>query len=86
MKRTALSLAMLLFLTGSTFAFGPPADRGQARQNRCPNPADCPQPGQGQGQMKGKRTGPQDGSGPMHTPGTGGGNGSGARRGGGGHR
>jgi hypothetical protein len=37
-------------------------------------------------QMKGKRTGPQDGTGPMHTPGTGGGsgNGGGARRGGGG--
>lgn len=37
--------------------------------------------GQGQGQGKKaksqKKTGPQDGSGPIHTPGTGGGNGGG---------
>jgi hypothetical protein len=44
-----------------------------------PNPAPCPNPncetggipkkdGTGPGAKKGKRTGPQDGSGPLHTP------------------
>ncbi len=48
-----------------------------------PNPA----PGNGsprqerQGMNKGKKSGPQDGSGPIHQPGTGGGSGAGNRRG-----
>lgn len=37
--------------------------------------------GQNGGVTKGKKTGPQDGSGPIHTPGTGGGTGAGNRKG-----
>ena len=35
--------------------------------------------GQKSGQRKGKKVGPQDGSGPIHEPGTGGGTGTGQR-------
>lgn len=40
----------------------------------CPNPNGSVYAGK-----KGKRTGPKDGSGPIHTPGTGGGTGKGQR-------
>ena len=39
--------------------------------------ATCPQAGS----QRGKRLGPQDGTGPIHTPGTGGGTGAGRRAG-----
>jgi hypothetical protein len=48
-------------------------------------PRTCPigntAPAQSQGQQKGKRLGPKDGSGPIHQPGTGGGTGVGRRAG-----
>jgi hypothetical protein len=83
MKRlitTAFATA-LLATSGWALDFG---------QGRGPNP-DTPRTGDGAKQQKGKnekaksgkRAGPQDGSGPIHTPGTGGGNGGGQRRGGG---
>ncbi|MDX1978818.1 MAG: hypothetical protein SFV51_01015 [Bryobacteraceae bacterium] len=90
MKRLITMAFAAALLTSSGFAL----DFGQGRG---PNP-DAPRTGDGaknqkgqkgkqQGQAKsGKRTGPQDGSGPIHTPGTGGGNGGGQRRGGGGRR
>ncbi len=64
MKTRALAVtALALAITGTTLAFDPPRNGGQG-QNK-------------QGQTNGKRTGPQDGTGPIHTPGTGGGNGQG---------
>jgi hypothetical protein len=72
MEDMILRLALATILAaGTTFAIDPP-------QN-CPNPGQ--QQGRGQSQMKGKRTGPRDGSGPIHTPGTGGGTGAGNRGG-----
>jgi len=67
MKRMILTLttaAMLLMASGPVFA-------QQAPSQPCPN---CPtggipkRDGTGPGLKKGKRTGPQDGSGPIHTP------------------
>ncbi len=81
MKKINLALATLFLTTaGSLFALDTPAwaqngnGQGKGRQGQ----------GQGQGQkigQRGKRTGPQDGSGPIHSPGTGGGSGAGQRRG-----
>jgi len=69
MKKTYLAIATLFLMTaGSTII---PAQV---------NPQ-APCTGQQQGQRNGKKLGPQDGSGPIHQPGTGGGNGGGARRG-----
>lgn len=65
-----LALASI-FVAGAMFAIDPPRNSnppGQGQKN-------------GQSQMKGKRGGPQDGSGPIHTPGTGGGSGAGNRGG-----
>jgi hypothetical protein len=67
MKHRAFAVAALaLAVAGSTLAFDPPRNtrNGQAKQGQ-------------QGQTNGKRTGPQDGTGPIHAPGTGGGNGQG---------
>lgn len=46
-----------------------------------PQPGCNSQQGQRKGPSNGKKLGPQDGSGPIHTPGTGGGTGAGNRRG-----
>jgi hypothetical protein len=50
-----------------------------AQSNPSPNPH--PAPGQKCEQRQGKKLGPQDGTGPIHTPGTGGGTGTGRRTG-----
>jgi hypothetical protein len=70
MKKRALAVAtLILAFAGTSMAFDPPrnARNGQQKQAQ-------------QAQTKGKRTGPQDGTGPIHTPGTGGGNGQGNGR------
>ena len=69
MKKSHLASAtMFLFGAGSIFAFDPPRFGQNGKQN--PN----------QGQRNGKKLGPQDGSGPIHQPGTGGGTGGLAQR------
>ncbi len=72
MKKTYLAMATLLFtMTGAALAFDTPTwCQGTGRQQ-----------GQTGNQKKGKQLGPKDGSGPIHTPGTGGGTGAGQRRG-----
>lgn len=84
MKKNFLTFTLLAVLsTTGLFAIDPP----YARQNRGQGPnqpqpcasADC-QHSQ-IGKRQGKKTGPQDGSGPIHQPGTGGGNGGGRRGG-----
>jgi hypothetical protein len=45
------------------------------------SPSRDPAPGQKFEQRQGKKLGPQDGKGPIHTPGTGGGTGAGRRTG-----
>jgi hypothetical protein len=74
MKRM-IAIAALTLMTGSMFAYNGP--RYGQNGGSCPNG----NTGQQQGQRKGKKIGPQDGSGPLHTPGTGGGSGAGQRRG-----
>jgi hypothetical protein len=72
MKKRYLAVATL-FLTSTalTFAFEPQRNGRNGNQSQQ----------QQAGQQNGKRTGPQDGSGPIHTPGTGGCTGAGQRRG-----
>ena len=70
-KVVITALSMIL-----AFALAAPA---QNPPTTCPNPDS--QQGQRKGPSNGKKMGPQDGSGPIHTPGTGGGTGSGQRRG-----
>jgi hypothetical protein len=74
MKKSHLAIATLfLFSAGSIFALDPPAFGQYGNQN--------PNQGQGLGQQRGQRNGkklgPQDGSGPIHQPGTDGGTGAG---------
>jgi hypothetical protein len=74
MKKMFVAMAALAILTAGTISL--PA------QTTTPNPNPAPGAGQKkQGQRKGKKLGAQDGSGPVHQPGTGGGNGGGGRRG-----
>ena len=85
MRKRLTAFTAALFLTaGIGLAFDPPGRRSGA-QNA---PQGQGQPKeyrgqQGQGNMERGRhkTGPQDGSGPIHTPGTGGGRGGGQRAG-----
>jgi hypothetical protein len=74
MKKSHMAIATLfLFSAGSIFALDPP--RFGQNGNRNPNQGQGPD--QQQGQRNGKKLGPQDGSGPIHQPGTGGGSGAG---------
>jgi len=71
MKKIHIAMAtMALMIAGATLA---------SAQSNPPYGTGTPQK-RGQ-QNKGKKLGPQDGSGPIHTPGTGGGTGAGQRRG-----
>ena len=64
MKKSHLAIATMFLLgTSSAFAFDPPRSTQRGNGNQ----------GRGNGQM----TGPRDGSGPIHQPGTGGGTGAG---------
>jgi len=61
--------ALTLLVAGNLLALGqttPPYGAGNSQK---------------QGQQKGKKMGPRDGSGPLHPPGTGGGTGAGQRKG-----
>lgn len=69
MKKIQIAIATLAMMTVSAIA--------TYAQNAPTTPAPTP----GSGQPRGKRLGPKDGSGPIHTPGTGGGTGAGQRRG-----
>ena len=72
MKKNILTImALLTMAAGAALAQNNPAPT--------PNP-NCPQ-GSKSGQRGGKKLGPQDGSGPIHVPGTGGGTGVGRRAG-----
>jgi hypothetical protein len=71
MKRMQIALATLVMMTAGAVA----------TWAQTATPGTCSGCGQQQGQRKGKKMGPQDGSGPHHPGGPGGGNG-----GGGGHR
>jgi hypothetical protein len=76
MKKTHLAIATLfLFSAGSMLALAPPryGQNGNQGQKQGAGPRG--------GQDNGKRTGPQDGTGPIHEPGTGGGSGAGQGRG-----
>lgn len=67
MKRMILTLmtaAMLLTASGPILAQQAPATPGP----NCPTGGVPKRDGTGPGLKKGKRTGPQDGSGPIHTP------------------
>lgn len=69
MKNTIITLALAALAATSVYAQAPAAPAASNQE-------------QHKGQMKqqkGKRTGPMDGSGPIHTPGTGGGTGRGQR-------
>ncbi len=68
MKKLTLITAMVILAAGATNAQNGNGPRGQAR-------------GAGPGQSQGRRLGPQDGTGPIHQPGTGGGNGAGIGKG-----
>lgn len=65
MKKAMATMALMMFVLGSL----------GAQTVVCPNP----NPGPVAAKKAGKRTGPQDGSGPIHSPGTGGGTGKGQR-------
>ncbi len=77
MKKSHLAVAALFLLgSGSVYGFVPP------RAGNCTqDPSLCQGPGQQQGQRNGRKMGPQDGTGPIHEPGTGGGMGAGQRNG-----
>lgn len=67
MKKTLATMILATMFVGAASAqFNPPLRSGSG------NPV-------GQMGAKGKKQGPQDGSGPIHTPGTGGGTGKGQR-------
>jgi hypothetical protein len=79
MTKTFFTIAAAaLFTTGSALALDRPAScsypnstaQGQSQKR-----------GKGPSADRGRKTGPQDGSGPIHTPGTGGGTGAGRRAG-----
>ncbi len=78
--KKALTLATALLLTaGLGFGF-PPQQKGK-KGSQTQGQQMKKRDGTGPGAKLGKRTGPRDGSGPIHTPGTGGGNGGGRRGG-----
>jgi len=82
MKKTFLLAAMFTVSSLGVYAFDIPAHlRTQTELQQRQGQGQ----GSGQGQRQMKRGGPQDGSGPIHNPGTGGGTGQGQgqRRGGG---
>lgn len=66
----AMAAAVLLFAGTASAQFVPGTCGGTPKRD-----------GSGQGKRGGKKIGPQDGSGPIHQPGTGGGSGAGNRRG-----
>ncbi len=65
-KRNLIVATLLFSLAGTAFAFQPRYYRKGNTQTQGP---------------KGRQTGPQDGTGPIHTPGTGGGAGTGQGKG-----
>jgi hypothetical protein len=78
MKKSSLAIATLfLFSAGSILALNPP----RSGQNGNQNPNQGQGAGQQQDQRNGKKLGPQDGSGPIHQPGTGDGAGAGQSNG-----
>jgi hypothetical protein len=77
MNKSFLAVATLLVMSaGAVLAFDPPR-YGQNGKNGNTSQT----PGRKQGDRQGKKLGPQDGSGPIHQPGTGGGSGVGRRAG-----
>ena len=77
MKKTFLTIAaIVMMLAGTSSGFDNPSSgnrNGRKQAGSCDT--------SGSGARAGRRTGPQDGSGPIHTPGTGGGTGTGRRAG-----
>jgi len=69
MKKMLATVTFAMFTLAPVFAQAQPA----------PNPNPGTTAGQKLGKRQGKILGPQDGSGPIHTPGTGGGTGRGQR-------
>ena len=69
MKKSILAVMAFLIVAGT-------AALAQSTQVPAPHPQ-----GPNAGQRDGRKTGPQDGSGPIHQPGTGGGSGQGRRAG-----
>jgi hypothetical protein len=85
MKSKLITLAAAVALSaGMAFAIDtPPAYRNASRNQQWQTCGNCDSTGAKRGNADmGKKTGPRDGSGPIHEPGTGGGNGGGQRRGG----
>lgn len=87
--KSIFTAAMALTITAAVgFALDPPRygkpNAPNANQSQVQKRGNGPQSTQGSkaGARNGKKAGPQDGSGPIHTPGTGGGNGGGRRGGG----
>jgi hypothetical protein len=73
MKKAFFAVAATaMLMAGTAFAQVPGSCGGTPVQKK---------DGTGQGKRAGKKAGPQDGSGPIHQPGTGGGNGAGKRSG-----
>ncbi len=73
MKRIITLTAFWAVLAGAGFGFDTPYRTDAFQSGTCNQ--------SGKGARSGKKTGPQDGSGPIHTPGTGGGTGAGKRNG-----